>query len=208
MEPILLPLNSYAVEADGYWNSLVARLQQAKRHAMGFQEVTYLMQRTYHLFFSANKKEHQVPLSRLSQLIYKFTQMHTGPTLSFVSGLLAIALIQVYTHILPTHEDAPYVVGAWSLLFQYLNNATLLIITSGGILNFFVIKLVLKNTELQWWRLLTLPLEYMIFSPFVLIFGVAYPALRAAYILAVTDEIKYEVAQKPEAKGFEGVLVE
>jgi hypothetical protein len=133
--------------------------------------------------------------------------MHTGPTFTFVCTVLGMALIQVYTHILPTHEDAPYVVGAWSLLFQYISNANLLIILCGAILNFFVIKLVLKK-EVQWWRLITFPLEYMIISPLVLIFGVAYPALRAAYILAVTDEITYEVAQKPEAKGFEGVLVE
>jgi hypothetical protein len=45
VQPILLPLVNTAPEAETRWQSIVGRWEQAKRHTLGFSELTYLLGR-------------------------------------------------------------------------------------------------------------------------------------------------------------------
>jgi len=81
-EPIFLPLMNYTPEEDTYWGSMVARWDQAKRHALGVSELVYVIQAIYlGMLETTSVRDRIMYVYQLLPLLGKFTQVH------FVNGM-------------------------------------------------------------------------------------------------------------------------
>jgi hypothetical protein len=197
VEPIFLPIVSYSVESDTWWQSIKDRITQAHRHAMGIQETVYCTIRVFHSLFFDKKKG--ISLSRLFSTWYKVNSACFIPPAYFYCTIMGYILIGYYSYFYPDLETTFYISGKWSFLFRYLN-----LFQSVGMIgvwipiSFRIVKMVCKHEKIHWYSLLYMMVEMAIMgfpATSVLVF---YPLMKAAYTIAFSDHFEYVVAAKPK----------
>mmetsp|Transcript_26630 Transcript_26630/g.75589 ORF Transcript_26630/g.75589 Transcript_26630/m.75589 type:complete len:403 (+) Transcript_26630:1-1209(+) len=93
ISPIFLPILNYAPEGDSWYQTVVARWVQAKRHALGFSELVYLMDNTQRVLRSVEGRRNKTTfLWRLSFLWFKLAMIHlfmaVFPVIAPLNGIM------------------------------------------------------------------------------------------------------------------------
>lgn len=93
-EPIYLPMLNYAPEESTYWNTLLARWTQSKRHALGVSEFVYVAQASYLASLEVDSVWRVLRMSwRLAPLMGKYMMTHLVNATMAIWPLLANILI-------------------------------------------------------------------------------------------------------------------
>jgi len=206
--PIFLPIMNYTPEGDGWWDTIVARWTQAKRHALGVSELVYFMGTVPYL--SSDKS---FTASRRAKLAVRGYFLWVK--MLFVHLMMAVAVIisplngMLIQNFYSTHKEAD--VNSFCFLvnsvFQFIGAGAFAcqVFTSIGLYECVSDRIVGHGdaSNQKWWGRYHLHfLTLMIHSIPNFFFLFAMGGLAewiAAVKTAFTHKFHYEVALKPSA---------
>jgi hypothetical protein len=100
VECIFLPVHSFCAEAESYFESMVARFTQARRHAFGICEIPYCLR-----MMAGNYEKYKsvpLPVVRTMTLLWRLSSTHVLP---FVQIIYMITLPPLYVRVYGYTED-------------------------------------------------------------------------------------------------------
>jgi len=200
VEALPHPVLCYAVEGDTYWQSLMDRFEQAKRHALALIEIPYVLNK-FVASFSSNVRPN---LWRSLVLIVKVIWPH-------YIGVAHLFLIVYTPFIIALYNSswAPFwadsqeiavVNGPWNMLFQLIS---ILSFITGPImmsLNAYRLAVFVKGQEMnKWWRFVQYMLDWVLLATITNFFLAMIPSFLASTKMIYRQEFQYVCATKPEA---------
>lgn len=122
LEPVYLPAVSYLVESsDGYWPSLVARFDQARRHSQGVVELGYVLLQYFRL--ASQTGIFNIPVTTHAAIMSIAVKMHT---LHITSTAQCFAMIMgTFTAFLPMAYRWLRTGGIWMAIALLRDSAAL-----------------------------------------------------------------------------------
>jgi hypothetical protein len=203
IEPIFLSVVNYAPESDSYWETILARWAQAKRHALGFGEFVYIIGNIPKVIAALPCWQDKVTfMYRAYFMTLKILFMHLFLVLSaFIGPVIGSCIVFFYDHhmgrgLLP--------------LFVIFQGITTISLNIGMILSVLLYesqKARIQDTASEeydtifwrrpWLHAITGWIQYNMLAPFVFILASFAEWLAAVKVLCSTH-LEYEVASKPK----------
>lgn len=204
---INLPTLNYAVESDGWWNSLKEKFVQAKRHTWGVSEISCFIQDLY-LRGLPQYTQSVSGTVYLIHLLYRLIESHWSPAIAVLFANISGIIFNYYRFV------EPWWYGK-SISINILNAATLLMKINAY---FVIIQILLIITTLiamykyardvKWWHYPYIIAEWLVMAiPTLLIFG-CIPCWMSAMRFMFTDRFDYVVAKKNVLGGLRSVQVD
>lgn len=137
LEPVLLPCVSYLVESDGWFKTMRARFQQARRHAEGVAELSYLVLQWFSFCDEfATSLWTRIPPFKVLNLLRKYITIHLGLQIH-TSTMFALA---VAGHV--------YVWRKYGVSLSFLENIRLVLLQDDRIIMVSTLLVLLHGTVL------------------------------------------------------------
>jgi hypothetical protein len=213
VRPIFLPVLNYAPAGDNLFKTIEARWQQAKRHALGFSEFTYVWGSiplaSAHFAASGDHCSHPSRFSRfLMQAVLpcvgKLMEVH-----GIVSSMFLLAPLNSYMlfHFWTTGADS--CIGSWTYVIDFTVTGVNSLFHAGALLAGVFLyeqqkhRIVphadgelfwCKSKVLHWIRLVVV--EYVLFGPMFFICGGAAEWIAAVKSIS-SHKFTHDVASKP-----------
>jgi hypothetical protein len=193
VEPIFLMTTCYSVQSSvSYWQSLVDRFEQAKRHAWGMTELSYFVSK---LSSTSNLSS----LLRTATLGWRIFSVHYFAVIGVLHVVLASLLTMWYTKI-PSLADSPVtltITEIWSPIIK-LFSLLVLVPTVIGMWGHVRLVRIVQKDSIPWYTLLQwLILDWFVFGLIANVVFTCIPTIWAASRVLFTDEIRYVVASRP-----------
>lgn len=191
IEPIMLPIKCYSLEADTYWGTMKSRLDQAKRHCLGIAEYCYFLGQYIHIaLWSSNRK--LPPIGRTLLLWWHILRVHLIPNVNFCFGFISLILFL-------TGRMERYISPEWLNLWNFVNTACGVSVSLGVLFVFNrILAWVCSDKHVPWYRAIQWCVEWLALGPIALSVYTLYPTLYSALQIAFTSEQSFVVSQKPK----------
>jgi len=194
--PLYLPIYCYAVVSNTYWQSLVERFHQAKRHSWGIFEVCYFMDRT----IRTKKQEKPKSKIRTAKILGKIARIHIFAGLTFI--LMVYPLIFLILRNIDVDwmaDNTCEYISIYSNIFNGLNAFQMVPIVWSLLSSFKIVKWCYPEMKFcRWvWEVIVI----LISSVFANFFYSFIPTFWAATRLIYSDKFRFIVAPKPSLSG-------
>jgi len=199
VEAIPLPVQCYAVEDDkSYWQSMVDRYVQAKRHAWGVSELSFFIYKIYECLFKMPSSK-RPSLIRLIGLGYKAFSLHYFGALGVIVIVLTGIVTQLYRFV-PYYANntavADAVANTWSIVFKVHNIFTAIPLILIIYANYRLVKIVISPQYGRWYHVIQWILHWLLLAPVVNFVFATYPEIWAFTRFMFTDQLVYITASK------------
>jgi hypothetical protein len=217
VQPVIIPSLNYAPETDSWWGTVCARYTQAKRHSLGFTDMSYyfMMMPLIYLYLSTEKAQEGRSLAHFWYLYFKGGSrvVRLINSHAIIGFMLAYLLINLALHGAMTLMTPQVRVETFFHLTSYVGFVFALgmfFAGAGMVFNFFAEYTILCDrmeepvaegcapfiVKYRLVHLATIGLSLAVFGPFFF-FALALTVWLAAIKMMTAQNFEYEVAAKP-----------
>lgn len=208
VSPIFLPILNYAPEGDSLYGTLMARWDQAKRHALGYSELVYWAFHFGRVYGSVESGSERLYFCwRAFFLWFKLLMIHLVMATLWIIGPINGLMIKWFCE----HEEpSELTINSWTFLINCVCQSISLLSFN----SVFIVSVVLyervkdrvdgtddPNLSVRWKKpvlhVITVMLQSFCFLPFFFFFAAAAEWV-AAVKCAFTHKFDYVVAAKPQ----------
>jgi hypothetical protein len=202
IEPIFLSVVNYAPESSTYWETILARWAQAKRHALGFGELVYILGQVSRVSAALPSVHARVAfMYRAVFMVLKVLFIHLFLTLSiFIGPVVGSCIIFFYQH---------HMARGLIPVFLVFNGLSTLALNFGmfvSVLLYETQKVRIENTNTEqsifwrspWLHAVTGWMQYNMLAPVIFVLASLSEWLAAIKVVR-SHHFDYEVAPKPHS---------